>query len=140
MHFFYYACTDCQETEVIVSPERRLVAAGKDVGFECGYKLPPGHSFSSVIWQHSKTGTQLPADRTQTTQDGILILRRVSEADSGVYTCAVQTIARGRVYRNWAHGVLTVVANQNINRGMLDFKKLLTHFIAVQPCLLELAW
>ncbi|XP_065183756.1 uncharacterized protein LOC135814552 [Sycon ciliatum] len=109
---FHLYVAAAQDITVTVSPERRVVAAGRSVGFECGYVLPPGHRFTSVIWQNSKTGTTLPANRHQTTRDGILVIDRVTESDSGIYTCAVQSYAEHtqQTHRSWGHAALSVVA------------------------------
>lgn len=112
-----FLCADCQQLKVEVSPERRVVAAGKDVGFECGVILPPGHTFVSAIWQNSRTGQPISQVRHQHTTDGILILRNVGSADSGTYTCAARSVFRGRTYQNWAHATLSVVGDTTRMNG-----------------------
>lgn len=101
-----------QDIEVTVAPARRLVAAGKNIGFECGYKLPHGHSDETkqIFWQ--KEGVDVRKDRSETTSDGILILKNVQESDSGVYTCAVRSSHFQEAAVGAAHAVLTVVSDE----------------------------
>ena len=97
------------EIKVTLSPERRLVAASKDVGFECGHNLD---SSSTVLIYWQKDGGELSSSkRIEQNSKGILILRNVQQSDSGVYTCAVRSVTE-RAQQGWAHAVLTVVPDE----------------------------